>query len=878
MDANGLRFWMLANQADWKTGEGAIYDASTRRLRLQSRRDTARLAASGATGVADKPTATKRLNLVPGARDQFATRAEWQASKRLVMATGAVPGAIPIYAPPAGENVTDLALGNDDVLYLAVGGRIVQIDRRNRWSEQTLSAPGFAAWRLAVHPNGGVWVLDRDNGQIGIVQGLPLPERPFGEYAPDTFRPCEENPNPPRLVVLAKAVWPGDETPVAIAASLQGRLVLLTWQTDGTARLRYLDASGWTHPTFGPPTDLRDADFAYSLTWLDETKIAVRTVALPGEALVYPIGNGDAAISNEAASAAPVGDFYPLRNAGDGPFLHGLEGPPHYPTVGADGIETGSMPLFPLSLPSYAQSGQAANDPLQAVFDSGEGQTTWHRLYLEAIFPARCSATIWLAATQIPVPPNPNNADAWHVHRFGDAHDAAGTNGALTLNGATPPRTPQGAWVSSASELPFHPGFLPCPRESERIGLFTVLVQRAGRRVQTLRGRYLWLRVELSGDGRATPEIAALRAYGSRFSYVEHYLPELYHETVFGPDADDKINGLDVPSSTPTDFLERFVDNFEGIFTPLEDKIAASYLLTDAHTAPEDALEWLGSWIGMSFDPGCPAPTRRKMLAAAPELYRKRGTLRGLARALDIATNEAVTRGQVVLLEDFRLRRTFATILGADLAEDNDPLLAGPTSSGNSYVGDTLILGDENKREFLALFNADLPETQAERKAIQDWYDKLAYRLTILVHAGATPDDWARIRRIVALETPAHVAARILPASNALLIGASSLVGVDTYLSPKPKPQTATLDWSQIGSDVVRHLPGLDPRLEADPDFRLPAALDRPFADAGPGQIVGVGDPITLNAGRSHAAPGATLTDFIWTLVKSDSPPKGPPE
>src|SRR5207245_2205733 len=97
---------------------------------------------------------------------------------------------------------------------------------------------------------------------------------------------------------------------------------------------------------------------------------------------------------------------------------------------------------------------------------------------------------------------------------------------------------PRAAWIAAPSELPYHTGLLRCPPERDRAGLFTVLIQRSNRRVRTLRGRYLWVRLALQGDGRSTPEVAALRAYASRFSYVHRYLPELYQEWELGTEAE----------------------------------------------------------------------------------------------------------------------------------------------------------------------------------------------------------------------------------------------------------------------------------------------------------------------------------------------------
>jgi hypothetical protein len=54
-------------------------------------------------------------------------------------------------------------------------------------------------------------------------------------------------------------------------------------------------------------------------------------------------------------------------------------------------------------------------------------------------------------------------------------------------------------------------------------GLYMSLVQRTNRAVRNLTGRYLGVRIALNGNGLITPEIAGLRIYASRFSYVRNY-------------------------------------------------------------------------------------------------------------------------------------------------------------------------------------------------------------------------------------------------------------------------------------------------------------------------------------------------------------------
>jgi phage tail-like protein len=559
----------------------------------------------------------------------------------------------------------------------------------------------------------------------------------------------------------------------------------------------------------------------------------------------------------------PVGDLYPLRDYGNGPFLTGLGLPPHYPTrkeetSGSDPLKkeviVDSAPLFHLSLPSFAVRGRASNN---TPIDSQSNQTVWHRLYIEADIPANCGIKVYLATSDDGEPPAEDDADVWYEHRFGEVFANGG--GAI----------PRGAWVSTPSEIPFHPGLLHCESKKNRTGLFTALIQRSNRPVRNLSGRYLHVRVELSGDERATPELAALRVYGSRFSYLNRYLPELYREVVFGPDADRLITAADHNRSTRADFLERFLDNLEGILTPIEDRIASSYLLTDPRTTNEDALEWLGSWIGVAFDPAYPQERRRRLIEQSPELYRKRGTLDGLKLALDIATGGGVSGGEIVVLEDYRLRRTFATILGADLADEDDPLLGGLAVSGNSFVGDTLFLGDENKKEFLALFSADLTESREEEDAIKFLFDSLAHRVTVLVHQEVEPQDLGLIRRVVGMETPAHVIASVLTASFPFMVGMASLVGVDTYLADKPRPQAVRVGGSHLGvRDIIQRPPSLDPRLEGGRGNIQPRRLERPVADAGLGLIVDFGASFTLSGRASRAGEGRTITRYIWTMIE----------
>jgi len=172
-----------------------------------------------------------------------------------------------------------------------------------------------------------------------------------------------------------------------------------------------------------------------------------------------------------------------------------------------------------------------------------------------------------------------------------------------------------------------------------------------------------------------------------------------------------------------------------------------------------------------------------------------------------------VRSGGIVVIEDFRLRRILATLLGVDLSEQDDPLLPGLVLSGNSIVGDTLVVGDQQRAELMALFDASVA-TASQNAAVLAFDDQLAFRTTVLVHEQLQSQDLALVRRIAQLEAPAHVQVRVVPATWPLLVGIASLLGVDTYLGPPRLPQPVQVERSVLGvCDFVIGAAVLDPRL-----------------------------------------------------------------
>ena len=789
MDANGHRFWLLASAADFDLSEGGTAWAD----------GCLRLAGSAVAleSSAPRSEALDMSNLPPVTADKFGTWAWFNPDTEdedlagMIVASGAGPGFDPVLPIPAGAEIRDLSADGTGVLRIAgsatggIAGMAIA-DVRDRWANPYfIETPDAAPDRVA-----DGWLLERSSGRIWCERGVPISDLAIRARAEHVFRPHPEHANPPRLEELDQIEITETERIADCAARADGVLAVLVLSApqSRSARVVFVDARGGRISANVPVSG-----FPGCIGWVSETRLALLYPGVP-RALTLDAGTG----LPETLTVAP--ERYPLK--GDSPrrLCRGCSLPVHVARY-QNGRPRPPRPLHPISLPGYARTGETnAIDPI----DGGALGAVWHRLAVEADLPPGTGVTVELSA-----------ADAM------DDLDAAPTAAHVFGTTGAGADLPQGAWIQEPSELPFHPGVLETPPVKDRTGCFLVLIQQPGRIARELAGRFLKVTIRLHGNGQVSPRVGAVRIYGHRFSLVRNYLPP-----VFLPPAEPKLRDEEGPAH-PRDFLERHVAMFESVLTRFEDKVAAAHLLTDPHSAPEEALEWLSGWIGLTMSPALSIGQRRTMIANAMRLHRRRGTMGGLRLALDIASNGEGRRGGIVAVEDFRLRRVFATILGADLGAEYDPLLGGPVESGNSFVGPTLHLGDADEAddagnprlsadqevELMALMRA--PDGEDDLEAVCGFFAKLAWRVTVLVHHDAGEEQFQLLRDAARQMTPAHIGLRVERATKPLILGLYSLVGVDTYLRPRPGPTPVRIGESLLGEkDFILRLPALDSRLE----------------------------------------------------------------
>jgi phage tail-like protein len=308
-------------------------------------------------------------------------------------------------------------------------------------------------------------------------------------------------------------------------------------------------------------------------------------------------------------------------------------------------------------------------------------------------------------------------------------------------------------------------------------------------------GRYLQVQVHFKGDARHTPTLHALRVYYPRFSYQEAYLPELFRQ---------ELDTAAAPASGPAngaDIRERLFAALEGVLTPLEGRIAAVEQLIHPDTAPAGHLAWMAAALGTALPGHWPLARQRRQLREIGLVQQWKGTLAGVNLALDIATDGGVARGEAVVLENFRLRRTMATILGIAMDDADHPLTLGTGMSGNSIVGDSLILSERDAREFLALF-ADDQARGDEAEQVRNFFERYAHQVSVLLHGPARARRNA-VEAVLAAEMPAHLQWRIIETDRPFVLGTSPLLAVDTFLETEPGFRTVSLDDTTLGREGV---------------------------------------------------------------------------
>ena len=497
----------------------------------------------------------------------------------------------------AGLSPTTTQAGGLRVFDLIAGGPALELAWPQVWP--------FAPQDMSPRPCGGLAVLDREHGSVWMLdRRLGMQAMfPVEPQAPTDFMPIGAS-TPPATAPAARPWFElsvdalGGADPIAIEVLADDAvLVMDAAGTDGFALLTlYIDGLMAARASTAVLLDLIDAEDrpGFLLRGFD-CALAPRPADQP-QRLVIAAQDGNQCYAfdllrdgSPALSLEPVDSFLPMRRfAGLGLVQRAATAAdisvPQDTGLMYDGVGTW-LPLVSQSRPRYEVTATFSTPPL----DSGLPDCAWHRLIFDGCIPAGCTVNV--------------------ETRAADSIAALPDQRYLT--------EPAPMLRSEGSELPWLRAGLLTDAAAGR-GSWELLFQQA-------RGRYLQIRLTLAGQEIGTPRIQVLRAWSPRFSYLREYLPALYRQ-----------------DERSADFLERFLANFEGMFTALEDRIVSSMAMFDVRTAPDATLDWLASWLGLVLDPAVSPNRKRLLIRFAVQLFAYRGTTQGLRLATELVLSACV--------------------------------------------------------------------------------------------------------------------------------------------------------------------------------------------------------------------------------------------
>jgi hypothetical protein len=833
VDVNGTRFHLIKGEDGWRRcrEDGQTQDGAFVRLHLDADSQALTLdpqlvlfvSARGRTPLdigARRGAAVDRFGnwyWIGNDRRQIFWRPEGSKKSQVFwsQARAGVPAPSDEFAPVAAPETAEAELGGLAVTthhYLVVGdltGRgLFVFDLHAGGPPMHMLFPrglDFKPFDMAAAPRGGVWVLDRahraywglDRNFCVLSEGAQMQEIAPGEQEVFHVEGGTATIHPARRFPRGFELLAEVEDPVAIEALPDGSVLILDSPAYLSTGLDPAPPSRVHHyrlaARLDPPITL-----AGQVHTVDElTQAAMTELALVGydfafvaedeggrRGTAYVVereGNQTVAFGldfDASPQAAEVRrDFLPMHFFGSRALVaQGAE--LYYDVLGGDTSNDRAVRWTPLR--SIDESRYETTGTLQTYdLDGKERDCVWHRLFLDACIPSESKVEVWTRAH----------------------------NDKSLLEGVEWQLEPGPYLRGEGAEVPFYnpfpqydPGEIP-----ENTGTWELLFQQA-------RGRYLQLRLVLTGNGRTTPRLYALRAYYPRFSYPKNYLPGAY-----------------LADAGSFSFLERLLANEEGFYSEIEGKVGDVSVLFDARSAPPETLDWLAGWVGVALDPlwadiqkqreehvrgqlparRRPFDRRRLFIRFARKLYERRGTPAGIRFALLLLLDpclevtlyrlkRAAVRpqqfaafveelGRYGLLERYGQperdgqRRRLSTSLSEEEFEDllYDYVLSPQRPSKVRVVERYRTRGGRRLQEGDA-------SVQSAGAAAPEGRDAFAHQFSVLVPEALTPEEESMAGRIAELEKPAHTQFDVRRYWDFFRVGETRL-GIDTVLGEESR-------------------------------------------------------------------------------------------
>jgi phage tail-like protein len=692
----------------------------------------------------------------------------WQEPSRPALLPGAFGPVSSESAPPATLRGLTVTTGH----YLIVGNAsrpgLFRFDLHAGGEPLLVLIPSeipFAPFDMAPAPDGGIWLLDREHqrywGFDRDMRAIDIGATPAEAVPPASlFQPVGGIPLIPAPATFPAGFQVAAQRPLAIEGLPDGTVLILDEAPDvqPTSVSIVYHYRGVEQVSAPRPLrfDVEQIGSDGESTTMD-LSIAGHDLAYSActERLFIADRGGKQVFALAASLDAPLGattierDYLPLHYFGSRALI-AHDNAVFYDVVGGDVHNDANVrwiALQPLDQPRFDRSATLVTQ----VLDGHARDCVWDRLYLDACIPAGAGVAVWTRAH--------NELDLLNDVPFTREPD-------LYLRGMD-------------AEVPFYDPFADLKTHSPETGTWELLFQRAN-------GRFLQIQLDLSGNGRVSPQLRALRAWYPRFSLSRRYLPAIYGE--------DAESGA---------FLERLLANPHGFFTLIEGQMRDVSVLFDARSAPSDALDWLAGWVGLMLDPlweqiqqrrqlgdvAVVAHDRRRLfIRFAMRLYQQRGTVEGIQFALQLlldpcleTTLQRFKDGSVrpnpgLAAELARLGLPYPTpVMSEEAFEDllHDYTLSPRRPSKVRIVERFLTRGGR------ALVAGDASEQG--QASDQETVAATAHRFSVLVPEDLSSEEAAMVERVVELEKPAHTLFDVRRYWDAFRVGEARLE-IDTLL------------------------------------------------------------------------------------------------
>lgn len=644
---------------------------------------------------------------------------------------GPAPAPLPLFAPPPAPALGDftaqtpalhplvrpqgLAVDGEDRLFVCDAGarRVVIVDL---WERRVLRRTAWRSGGKAARPvdaaaaGKGVWVLFEDPSAL-------------------VWWEAREEPR------VRQSLPAGLTAPSRIAADKEGKLFVLDGAGTAAARVVPLAA----------PDDAFPVAWASDLDFDGEGALVV--ARRPGEDFLrfaLTVASGGGSREELPALKARGYDGAGITATPDGRILFWTA--------------LGFRHAVPARL-RYDRVGTVASFRL----DSGDFQTVWGRIFVEACVPPETEVHLRAVAADEP-PEGPTLPLLPPANLVGVT---------IRRPDLSPPLVP----LELAAHLETEPWQRLHRRETGRELPWSPLSHEDHFEVYEApllaeRGRYLWVTVELRGNGRRSPRLRALRAENPAHDLLSR-LPAVFSR-------DDEA----------ASFLLRFLSLCEGVLGELEGRSVARQSLVDARSAPAEVLPWLAGFVGLALDPRLTEERRRILVAAAVPLLRARGTVWGLRRFLEIALD-----APVYLLEHFRMRGGGGPQVGVEPSAGSSRAVLGSGFRIGGAIGTT--------------------ESRFLDGAPEDVFRRYAHRFTALVTAVLSEEERGLAESILAVHRPAHTIGELCTVAAGMRVGRGLLAGLTSVIGRSGGFDTAQVGGWHLGRSAVVGRPRAGSRLEA---------------------------------------------------------------